>query len=77
MAILRSRSKTQPAGKIHLAYVGISTGNGEYEYVVDRFLNNVSQYVDAYKRDGTFMWRVDMGPNSNEYRPFTLRSGHP
>jgi len=42
----------------------ISTGDGEYEYVVDRFQAGVSQYVDAYHRDGTFMWRVDMGPNS-------------
>ena len=67
--------------KIHLAYVGDLDGDGEYEYVVDRFLNNVSQYVDAYKRDGTFMWRVDMGPNSTNTDlslsgPDTLSCGH-
>jgi rhamnogalacturonan endolyase len=67
--------------KIHLAYVGDLDGDGEYEYVVDRFLNNVSQYVDAYKRDGTFMWRVDMGPNStntdlSRSGPDTISCGH-
>jgi rhamnogalacturonan endolyase len=67
--------------KIHLAYVGDLDGDGEYEYVVDRFGNNVSQYVDAYRRDGKFMWRVDMGPNSTNTDlslsgPDTLSCGH-
>jgi rhamnogalacturonan endolyase len=67
--------------KIHLAYVGDLDGDGEYEYIVDRFGNNVSQYVDAYHRDGTFMWRVDMGPNSTNTAlslsgPDTISCGH-
>ena len=24
------------------------------------------QVLEAYKRDGTFLWRVDMGPNSRQ-----------
>jgi rhamnogalacturonan endolyase len=67
--------------KIHLAYVGDLDGDGEYEYIVDRFQANASQYVDAYKRDGTFMWRVDMGPNStntdlSRSGPDTISCGH-
>jgi rhamnogalacturonan endolyase len=67
--------------KIHLAYVGDLDGDGEYEYVVDRFQAGVSQYVDAYHRDGTFMWRVDMGPNSTNTDlslsgPDTISCGH-
>jgi len=49
---------------IHLAYVGDLDGDGEYEFIVDRVQTNASQFVDAYHRDGRFMWRVDMGPNS-------------
>jgi rhamnogalacturonan endolyase len=67
--------------KIHLGYVGDLDGDGEYDYVVDRFQAGVSQYVDAYKRDGTFMWRVDMGPNSTNTDlslsgPDTISCGH-
>jgi rhamnogalacturonan endolyase len=67
--------------KIHLGYVGDLDGDGEYDFVVDRFQAGVSQYVDAYKRDGTFMWRVDMGPNSTNTDlslsgPDTISCGH-
>jgi rhamnogalacturonan endolyase len=73
--------KAATGRKIHLAYVGDLDGDGEYEYVVDRFGNDLSQYVDAYHRDGTFMWRVDMGPNSTNTAlslsgPDTLSCGH-
>jgi hypothetical protein len=66
---------------IHLGYVGDLDGDGEMEYVVDRVSTNISQYVDAYKRDGTFMWRVDMGPNSTNTDlslsgPDTISVGH-
>jgi rhamnogalacturonan endolyase len=73
--------KAATGRKIHLAYVGDLDGDGEYEYVVDRFGNDLSQYVDAYHRDGTFMWRVDMGPNSTNTDlslsgPDTISCGH-
>ena len=66
---------------IHLAYVGDLDGDGEYEYIVDRFGPNLSQYVDAYHRSGKFMWRVDMGPNSTNTDlslsgPDTISCGH-
>ena len=66
---------------IHLGYVGDLDGDGEMEYIVDRVSTNISQYVDAYHRDGTFMWRVDMGPNSTNTDlslsgPDTISVGH-
>jgi rhamnogalacturonan endolyase len=73
--------KAAAGRNIHLAYVGDLDGDGEYEYVVDRFGNGVSQYVDAYHRTTGFMWRVDMGPNSTNTDlslsgPDTLSCGH-
>ncbi len=41
-------------------------GDGEMDYVVDRNpLNGGTQKVEAYLRDGTFLWCVDMGPNES------------
>jgi rhamnogalacturonan endolyase len=54
-----------PGRNVKFGCIGDLDGDGEYEYVVDRQANNISQYVDAYKADGTFMWRIDMGPNSS------------
>jgi rhamnogalacturonan endolyase len=73
--------KAAAGRNIHLAYVGDLDGDGEYEYVVDRFGNGVSQYVDAYHRTKGFMWRVDMGPNSTNTDlslsgPDTISCGH-
>jgi rhamnogalacturonan endolyase len=67
--------------KIHLAYVGDLDGDGEMEYIVDRFQAGVSQYVDAYHRTTGFMWRIDMGPNSTNTDlslsgPDTISCGH-
>jgi rhamnogalacturonan endolyase len=56
--------KAAPGRNVKFGCVGDLDGDGEYEYVVDRQAVNISQYIDAYKRDGTFMWRIDMGPNS-------------
>lgn len=39
-------------------------GDGEYDYVVDRLSNSgASHKVQAYLRDGTLLWTIDMGPN--------------
>jgi len=70
-----------PGKAIHLGYVGDLDGDGEYEYIVDRVQTNASQFVDAYHRDGRFMWRVDMGPNSTNTDlslsgPSTISVGH-
>lgn len=59
-------------------YVGDLDGDGEYDYVVERLpinpVNNVM--LEAYKNDGTFMWRVDLGKNVEQgaptHNPFVL-----
>ncbi|MBW8687489.1 rhamnogalacturonan lyase family protein [Chitinophaga rhizophila] len=50
---------------VHFAWVGDLDGDGEYDYIVDR-LNWTTGgcKIEAYKRDGTFLWEVDYGPNS-------------
>ncbi len=57
----------QPIGDyyVHLVWVGDLDGDGEYDYVVDRIPNTsgISPKLEAYRRDGTFLWRVDLGPN--------------
>ncbi len=57
---------------VKFSWVGDLDGNGEYDFVVDRIStdpnNTHREYVEAYKLDGTFLWRVNMGPNSvNQY----------
>lgn len=47
---------------VHLAWVGDLDGNGEYDIVVDR-ISATQPLVDAYLKDGTFLWRFDTGPN--------------
>ena len=51
-------------------------GDGEYDFILDRQAyratseegddtntSYLTPKVEAYKRDGTFLWRIDMGPN--------------
>ncbi len=51
---------------VQFAWVGDLNGDGEYEFIVDRQPNvsTDTQKLEAYKSDGTFLWRVDFGPNS-------------
>ena len=55
---------------VKFCWVGDFDGDGEYDFLVDRVgtAADLRQYLEAYKRDGTFLWRMDMGPNSvNQY----------
>lgn len=51
------------------ASVGDLDGDGEYEIIVKRLAVNKDitstdyNLLEAYKLDGTFMWRINMGPN--------------
>ncbi|NEE04478.1 rhamnogalacturonan lyase family protein [Phytoactinopolyspora halotolerans] len=51
--------------RIDYAWVGDLTGDGEYEFVVDRHASP-HQKIEAYTRDGQLLWEVDMGPNSTD-----------
>ncbi len=55
-----------PPYDVKFCWVGDLDGDGEYDYVVDRISTtaNVNQYLQAYKRNGTFLWQINMGPNS-------------
>lgn len=55
-----------PPYDVKFAWFGDFDGDGEYDYLVDRLSTtaNVKQYLQAYKRDGTFLWQIDMGTNS-------------
>jgi fibronectin-binding autotransporter adhesin len=66
------RNDTGPDGPydVKFAWVGDLDGDGGYDLVCDRIstLGSREQFLEAYKRDGTFLWRMAMGPNSvNQY----------
>ena len=47
---------------IHLVSVGDLDGDGEYDFVVDRIdVATSNEKIEAYKRDGTFLWSIDLG----------------
>lgn len=50
-------------GKIHFVWVGDYDGDGEYDYLVDRNADE-HQKLEAYKSDGTYLWTIDLGYNS-------------
>lgn len=51
-------------GPIHFVWVGDLDGDGQYDYVVDRLNYPDPQAIEAYHRDGTRLWSVNLGPNS-------------
>jgi rhamnogalacturonan endolyase len=66
---------TTPDGVVHTyeandASVGDVDGDGEYEYILkwvsnpqDVFAYSANMYLDAYKLNGTRLWRIDLGKN--------------
>ncbi len=59
-----------PPYDVKYCWVGDLDGDGEYDFVVDRMSTTVAtnEFLQAYKRDGTFLWQMDMGYNStNQY----------
>ena len=50
---------------VKFCWVGDLDGDGEFDFVVDRqSAEGFRQFLEAYKRDGTLLWRIDLGPNS-------------
>ncbi len=48
--------------------VGDLDGDGKYDYIVKRMNDDRSPVqVEAYKSDGTFLWRINLGPNIETY----------
>ncbi|KAF2796024.1 polysaccharide lyase family 11 protein [Melanomma pulvis-pyrius CBS 109.77] len=48
--------------RIKYVWVGDLDGDGEYDFVIDR--HGTQQGLEAYRRDGKRLWKVSMGPNS-------------
>ncbi len=61
-----------PGWRTKYVWVGDLDGDGEYDFVIDRiapFTANddyatAPQKLEAYKRDGTRLWQIDLGPGS-------------
>lgn len=55
-----------PDTYVHLIWVGDLNGDGEFDFIVSRLslVAGAPALIDAYKNDGTFLWRVNFGPNS-------------
>ena len=50
-------------GTIHFVWVGDFNRDGKYDYLVDRTTDE-HQKLDAYLNDGTYLWTIDLGVNS-------------
>lgn len=49
--------------EINFVHVGDLDGDGEYDFVLTK-IGGGNDLLEAYKRDGTFLWQLDCGPNS-------------
>ncbi|MET9109087.1 hypothetical protein [Streptomyces zhihengii] len=58
------RVPLKAGGPVKFTWVGDLDGDGEYDYVVDR--QTSQQSIEAYRSDGTFLWDLDLGPNSTD-----------
>ncbi|KAL4934396.1 uncharacterized protein BDV17DRAFT_286111 [Aspergillus undulatus] len=56
-------SESGNTGAIKYVWVGDLTGDGEYDFVLDRTTEE-KQGIEAYARNGTLLWEIDLGPNS-------------
>ena len=50
-------------GSIHFVWVGDFNGDGKYDYLLDRTWDD-TQKLEAYLNDGTYLWTIDLGYNS-------------
>ncbi len=50
-------------GTVHFVWVGDFNGDGAYDYLIDRCADD-QQKLEAYLSDGTYLWTVDLGYNS-------------
>ena len=52
-----------PGGMIHFVWVGDFNQDGAYDFLVDRCFDE-HQKLEAYLNDGTYLWTLDLGVNS-------------
>ncbi|HOQ04559.1 MAG TPA: DNRLRE domain-containing protein [Anaerohalosphaeraceae bacterium] len=66
--------QTTNTDEIHFVWVGDLDGDGEYDFVLDRLnWEGRPQSIEAYRRDGSFLWSVNLGPNSTN--TYTIEPG--
>nr|AWI67023.1 Polysaccharide lyase family 11 [Neocallimastix frontalis] len=54
--------------RVEHVYAGDLDGDGNYDFVVKRMSDNREPILlEAYKLDGTFLWRMNLGPNIETY----------
>ncbi|WP_158554001.1 carbohydrate-binding protein [Micromonospora deserti] len=73
------RVPLRAGGPVKFLWVGDLDGDGEYDYVLDR--QTSPQTIEAYRRNGQFLWSVNMGPNSTNQNNIeggssTINVGH-
>ncbi|KAK0374066.1 hypothetical protein CLIM01_08589 [Colletotrichum limetticola] len=73
------RVPIRSGGAVKFVWVGDLDGDGEWDYVLDR--QTSPQTIEAYTGNGTFLWEVSLGPNSenqNNIEPgsSTIDVGH-
>ena len=56
------RVPIRSGAQIKFVWVGDLDGDGEYDFVLDR--HATTQSLEAYRSDGTFLWELDLGLNS-------------
>ncbi|KAL0941299.1 fg-gap repeat family protein [Colletotrichum truncatum] len=56
------RVPIRSGGPVKFIWVGDLDGDGEWDYVLDR--QTSPQSLEAYTSNGTFLWEVNLGPNS-------------
>jgi hypothetical protein len=56
------RIPIRDSGPFKFVWVGDLDGDGEYDFVIDRI--NTQQSLEAYTSNGTFLWELQYGPNS-------------
>ena len=59
-----------PGGLIHFVWVGDFNGDGAYDFLVDRCADD-HQKLEAYLNDGTYLWTLDLGVNSENKNNIT------
>ncbi|KAK1672379.1 hypothetical protein BDP55DRAFT_731382 [Colletotrichum godetiae] len=73
------RVPIRSGGAVKFVWVGDLDGDGEWNYILDR--QTSPQTIEAYTNNGTFLWEIDLGPNSenqNNIEPgsSTIDVGH-
>lgn len=58
---------------VKFCWVGDVDGDGEYDFIIDRSNPSIEarQWLQAYKRNGTLLWQMNMGPNSVDHYNIT------